>query len=408
MGRGWAAALAVVVVAVAACGGSDDDGASGTAPAPASSAPAPATSGGSTTAAPSTTTTAPLPTTIEEVVALVDATLDGVVYHGTVTRAREDGPDVYDATEEIWVDVGRDALRTEATYEYVDGPTTSTTGLIADGVTWYDGRPTSTVACWGTGAAVSVLLGCVHQPDGPPPAVEAGSWEGSPAIVLVTEAVREGSDSSETFTSRLYLDPATGLPLASESSGTRFTNVTWETSATARYDHELVDPASVPADLFDPAALGWSVSPEEDLPAGQPIAWLGLEVDPGAGFPPLVLAQVDPGLTPPGYVAILHYAPADDRFGPPALSIQVFPRAAWEDPTVHHNPTPCADRPPVAVPGGEATLQCTALGSVTGAIVDLGDLVLRVYPTGLQGAAMPYADADALTAVLGHLEVRAG
>jgi hypothetical protein len=406
MGRRWVAATALAA-ALAACGGSDDDPA--TAPSDAATPTAPtgaAVSTASEATEPTTTTTAAVLTSFAGVVALTETSLRGGVYHATITLHREDGPDDFDATTDLWIDIVRDAVRRDTTLTTADGHVVETTELTADGISWYQGIPGSVRPCWDATAATTALLECFRRPEPLIPVVEVATLDGHPAIVLVTTGERDGSDSSETFTTRLYLDPATGLPLASETTGTRRSDTSWEISATARYEHELLGPASVPADLFDAGALGWHVASEDDLPAGQAIGWFGTEVDAGAGLPALVLASVEPGLTPPGYVAILHYAATTDRFNS-LLAIQPYPRAAWDDPRAVQNPTPCADHPPIEVPGGTATLQCQpGLDVVTGAIVDLGDIVLRVYPTGPLGVPNPFADADALTALLAHLEIR--
>src|SRR5205823_8140349 len=94
--------------------------------------------------------------------------------------------------------------------------------------------------------------------------VESGRYAGRAALILVTA----GSFCCErrgTATSRLYLDPDTCLPLALESDGQLEFDVSGPgggrrevrpTRTRADYAHEFLPAYAVPADFFDPAAIG--------------------------------------------------------------------------------------------------------------------------------------------------------
>lgn len=113
------------------------------------------------------------------------------------------------------------------------------------------------------------------------------SYNGQPATALVLAPSEEG-DGRETMPLRFYADADTFLPLA----------VTAEEPGKAphyvvEYQAEMVPASAVPADLFDPIALGY-VPPEVeeqrllDHPRlGGVLYWLGRAFDPGGGLPAL-------------------------------------------------------------------------------------------------------------------------
>ena len=79
--------------------------------------------------------------------------------------------------------------------------------------------------------------------------------------------------------------------------------------------------------------LRWP-DPEQPLNGASPdltVYWLGQQFAGTDDWPPLVLAKVhEPTGTGPGYRFLLDYARADDPYGPPVVTLQLWPRRAWD------------------------------------------------------------------------------
>jgi DNA-binding CsgD family transcriptional regulator len=111
--------------------------------------------------------------------------------------------------------------------------------------------------CYGGSVAASVILGCPGPLEDLTTTVEAGEYGGMPAVVLVTTGTSRGSDEITAGTTRLYLDPATLLPVASEVSGTYDVGVVEPLSGDESFVHEWVERGSLPADFFEPRSIGY-------------------------------------------------------------------------------------------------------------------------------------------------------
>lgn len=185
-------------------------------------------------------------------------------------------------------------------------------------------------------AAISLLLNCLGYREDSLTRFEPGSeYQDRRMPALLTEGESSGSDETTVFTQTLYLDADTLLPV---DGTTEETVNDWPPGrGEVRYEYEFVPLESLPEDFFDPAAIGYvEPDPEEELrgvDVGITIYWLGVQFPGAEGLPPLTLERAYPhgqSPAPPGYRATLDYRPASDRFGPPVLFMQEFPRAEWD------------------------------------------------------------------------------
>jgi hypothetical protein len=196
--------------------------------------------------------------------------------------------------------------------------------------------------------------------------VEQGSYDGRPAIVLVTIGRDSGSDTNTTFTKRLYLDPETFLPIVTEIEGSLDYGEVVPLRGQHRFTHDVVAADSVPDDFFEPAAIGYvEPNPEPALDAsdfGLTVYWLGQEFAPESDLPALTLDLVEiPQQDRSGYRAILHYRSLDDRFGPALISLQQWPKADWDASAgpsyqAHWDNKPCQSQEDIALDGGRARI----------------------------------------------------
>jgi hypothetical protein len=442
--------LVVLLGAVlAACGG--DDAAPGTPAAAGMSQPSPAVTPAtpavpaSPTSPPSSTATPAPPATVEEVYARAGKSLRqlGGIYHATIEVVHEAGVYSYAATIERWVDSARNVVRETTTY--ADG--TTYVSVIAGGAT-YTGQPGGAAGtagaitaptCFGAPEAVSAVLGCPGPTEVSTTTLEQGTHDGLPALVLVTTGEWSGSDSTTTFTSRLYLDAATLLPVAREMEGEVDYGTVAPLAQRATYRHELVAPESLPAGLFDPASIGF-VRPDPEAPLDDPrlgiaVYWLGARFDPGGGLPPLVLGNAVPAEPDgPGYVLTLEYRLEAEPFGPAVVMIRVWPGGDWQDYAAYWETyQPCHQREEISLDDGRAVLysgysdetlfQLAPAGTPAGgacpdptydrfgAVAELGGTALIVdapgvaYPRGFE--ASPYDTRAGIEAVVRGLKPRA-
>ncbi len=177
-----------------------------------------------------------------------------------------------DYRSETWVFPADDLARTELSAQLsgdLGGDIPEETSyffrtVVADGIRFDDSEnnPSSLefTGCFGGSLVASQLLGCPGPLEDLTKTVEAGRYDGRTVAVLVTSGTSRGSDEITTFTTRLYLDPATLLPIASETSGIFDFGEIYPLSAQESYEHEWVDRGSLPDDFFDPSSIGVAVS----------------------------------------------------------------------------------------------------------------------------------------------------
>jgi hypothetical protein len=282
---------------------------------------------------------APPPAGVEEVSRRTEDELRrrGGVYTVTVSADDDLGLIAYRGTIRLWVDVRRDVSREERELGELGRYTTVTTH-DARYARERDGRITTTPGrlwrCYGVGVAASALLGCPGPTERSTTTVTSGMHDGRPTIVLLTAGTLSGSDETFTFTRRLHLDPATYLPVAAESDGLVDFGQVRPTRERHTYAGAFLPAGAIPGDHFEPASLGY-VAPDLttvlDGARDLGVYWLGSRWSGERGLSDLVLSRIDvPSPSGPGYRFSLQYAPADDRFAPPVVTLQLWPRAAWD------------------------------------------------------------------------------
>lgn len=261
----------------------------------------------------------------------------GGIYQVTVTMSDDLGLVAYEGTSRRWVDVHGDVGREESELGEL-GRFTQITTRDARYVRHRDGSITTTSGqlwrCHGVGVAASVVLGCPGPTERSTTELGEGEYDGRRTIVLVTTGTSSGSDETFSFTRRLHLDPRTYLPLALESEGQIDFGQVKPTRQRHLYGGIFMSAGAVERGFFDPASIGHrSVDAAEALDGAADLSvhWLGERFAGEAGLPELVLAKVDvPSRGGPGYRYLLHYVRADDRFGPPLVTLQLWPRASWD------------------------------------------------------------------------------
>ena len=305
---------------------------------------------------------------VAEVYGAAEETLgrsDGI-YYATIRHEAAVGSITYSGAIRRWADARRDVARDELDYGELFG--TSASILTAD-ARYHRERDGHVVAtsgrwsrCYGAGVAASAVLGCPGPTEESTTEVQRGVYDGRRAIVLVTTGTSRGSDETDVNTTRLYLDPDTYLPFASESDGVR--NAVLPVRAHLTFEHRFIPADAVQADRFDPAAIGYA-PPDLDAVFEQApdvlVYWLGREFAGTDVLPALVLrgAFAAPDWYP-GPRFSIDYAPTDDRFGPPLVTLQLFARAAWDasgpETGGHLWNHPCWAREEIALPDGRAVI----------------------------------------------------
>ncbi len=325
-------------------------------------------------------------TTVDEVYAALVESLKArrSVLHTTITwESVQDNETEVLLQIDIWMDAEREVGRRE----YVLSP--DFTGEVdLQGVTIFDDRyayvpddPDEALReeidtlCLGTESLlVSVLLACTLLPGGgfleaESVSLETGAkYEGTAAIALVFRG--ELQSGRIAFTSQVYLDASTMLPIAQV---TQLSSPDEESDGegVARYEHEFVSRDSLAEGFLDPRSIGYGMEDAADqldlIESQVPVYWLGEDVEL-AGTDDLVLTHVETQLTfPPDrapypqaavYGRHLNYETPDGR-----LSIYVFlwTPEEWE----RYIATPqgsflenasCAETTPVNVSGAEGIL----------------------------------------------------
>ena len=220
---------------------------------------------------------------------------------------------------EVWIDLERDVARQEIRLRPDVGALEEqreTDLVVGDASYWLtSGAAVSkrhALTCHGSGSgALSTLLGCRGFTEDSSTHVETGAeYQGQPAITLVTVGESFASDENFAFTTRLYQDEKTFLPIASVSDGT-MNELPYDIFM--RFDNEFVQADSPPSDFFDPVALGYPYRyPAEPLDKADldlAIYWLGDRFVGRGDYPALILGRVylPEGREGPDYQAVLEY-----------------------------------------------------------------------------------------------------
>lgn len=323
-------------------------------------------------------------TTVEEAYEALLGRLRGrqSVLHTMITTEFVQGDEHQQQLEkDLWLDAGRGAGR----QEYVLSPDFGA-DIAEQGVTIFDDRyafvpddpdealrQEADMLCPGSESLlVSVLLECVafslHALNADAAAsLETGvEYEGTPGIALVFQG--ENETGSTAFTSRVYLDAETLLPIARV---TRASSAEGELEVVSRFEHEFVSRDSLAAGFLDPRSIGYGVEDASQqldrIESEVPVYWLGEDVDL-AGTEDLVLARLEIQLTfPPDeapypegrvYGRHLYY---ETPSGVPGVYIFLWTPAEWQ----RYVATPqgqflsdeaCAPSEPISVAGTDGVL----------------------------------------------------
>lgn len=321
------------------------------------------------TAEPSPTAPAADVPTLEEIYAGAGATLSqsGMIYHATIQTTGTEDSFIRSQSSERWVDAGQNVMREDATQRLFFQETEvvfDVTSIVTAGSSYtlyrapeqrLDESPSQ--ACYGASEAVSAVLGCPGFLEDSTTTVEWGALDGETAIVLVTIGTSRGSDETFTFTTKLYLDPETYLPVHGTIEGTHtYGPVRTETT----YQHEFIPRDSLPADFFDPASLAG-----EALDTATPETtgyWLGKRFDPDGDLPPLVISSVESSHRgDPSFDVSLSYALDGESGTEWAVAMLEWSRPVWDE-TVsaavgeHWDSKPCHQQIEVELENGQATI----------------------------------------------------
>ncbi len=246
-------------------------------------------------------------------------TRPGFVFHTLIDLKVDAQAYSLSGSMEVWIDLQRDVARQEIRLRPDVGDLEEhreTDLVVGDASYWLTSGATvikrHALICHGSGSgALSTLLGCRGFTEDSSTHVETGAeYQGHPAIALVTTGESFTSDENFAFTTRLYLDEETFLPIASVSDGT-MNDLPYDIFM--RFDNELLPTDSLPSDFFDPVALGYPYRhPAEALDEADldlAIYWLGDRFSGQEQYPALVLATVylDEERERVGYQAVLEY-----------------------------------------------------------------------------------------------------
>lgn len=368
----------------------------------------------------------------------------GMVAHVAFVTDDVDGPWI-DAHSEAWLDVSADVARTRTTTTY-RSPSVSTTrergAVYRTGASYTageDGTPYKGPFAGCADAAGRVLALLADCPSGPGNTVSTRTesqrtFRAVDALAIVTEGKLSGIDSVVEIHNRLFVDAATYVPLALERNGTdRYALGGYERDlhGVTRYAIDFVARGSLPADFFEPSAVGYT-SPEhssaiDNAVAAFPIFWLGVTYPGGSFDPPLVLADVrvvESGQPQLGPELQLEYSRADDVFAQVLVVSEMSAAHARFFTETGSIPDwrrdACARRTEVPVAGAHVTIfewhiddiaydasRCT--GSPPDGValeLDFGDTFVTVLPdVPAQRSRLPdaYGSVDALRALAAAL-----
>lgn len=319
------------------------------------------------------------PPSVEEVYRRAGESLNrpGSLYHMIIETQQDAGEFSYQGTTEQWIDASQDVARTEYRLTFKGQTTrgkafTETAIIRADGryVRDSDGevRALPPPICHGASVAASTVLGCPSFSGRSSATVERGDYQGRPAIVLVTTDDVHGSDERTNSTRRVYLDPDTFLPIASEQQGTIDYGPTVPLHARSTYQSAFIATGTVSPDFFVLASIDWQgvMAPlDQAQNLGVTPYWLGDRFDPGGGLPTIVPSNVDVlkrYSNIPSYAFSLTYGLEDNRFGRPLLTMWEWPRSDWEAGSGPSNQAalnvhyPCHQLEEISLPGGQAKI----------------------------------------------------
>jgi hypothetical protein len=276
-------------------------------------------------------------------------TRSGGIYHPTITSVTLQEPFTVSTTTELWIDVPNNRARASVRAAFGDD-NIKTSEWIIEGGRWYQtlevGPPRlrEALTCRESSSTVlALVIGCRgFTEDAMVVALGEQDYRGVNALALVAIGTLQGASERTSFIDTLFVDATTMLPIALEGSGVLRPNDGASSTATrigqfTRFEHGFVDAASLPADFFSPATIGYvDTDPAAPLRNADPdftYYWLGHDVT-AADLPPLTLeaAFVAESAARPllRYRAILKYRLAADEFGSTMLELQEWRTDEWD------------------------------------------------------------------------------
>lgn len=331
------------------------------------------------------TTVEPEVPTIEAIYALLAQTLadEQGILHSTITTTVDAEMSSYSGTVEQWVDAARNVVRSTTTINMTEAQVHSrfdvtrimthngNHAVYREPDQRMDVSPPQT--CFAATVAVAAVLECPRSPESSTTTVAHGKRSGRSALILVTEGEIHGSDETETFIERLYLDAETALPIAQETDGMLGNPPSSPFTAQITWQHEFIAQDAVPADFFDVSAL--AEEQLDALPEELPVYWFGAQFAPMPASAPLELSTAgtpDPELAEDTYMVdgaydvLLTYRMAD-AVPPPVgeswstVIVKQWSRATWNAAMAANHAArwaaqTCREQVDVPIDGGSATI----------------------------------------------------
>ncbi|MCH8025609.1 MAG: hypothetical protein IH866_02330 [Chloroflexi bacterium] len=320
-------------------------------------------------------------------------TCPGYAFHFRSVGEYEAGPYSTDVEIDVWIDIENNVARTERVWRATsaealreaeeagfdeDAAALDTTIIHVDAsyssrelIGYPDEEDQDPVArrgppnCHGPGReALAALIFCEGPLEDFETTIERHvSYRGQPAIALVNEGESSGSDETYFTTNRLYFDRDTVLPIGFTQEGTLDIGDIYPVHTDILYQYGFVSLDSLPADFFDPAAIGYvGKDPEEPLESAEiAVYWLGSAFEGSGKYPALGLrhATARPRAQTPefGSIAQIAYCGAEDEFGRILVRIEMYPPEAWEFREQETRLNPCEETVDLDMPDGQATIR---------------------------------------------------
>jgi len=219
------------------------------------------------------------------------------------------------------------------------------------------------------GSVLGLIIGCAWMEEGPLEELTFGieqetAYRGHAALALVRSGTSRGSDETYDTATRLYVDRATFLPLGATNEGTLDIGEIYPVSSDIPLEHAFVNADTLPADLFDPASLGYVTDNFEqeirDAGLDVPVYWLGEEFSGEDGTSTLVLDSIylfgsaepaaEDGILPQPLLRF-NYRVANEEAEAFAVTLRLYPKAIWEA----HDPDARGERE-IELPEGRAVI----------------------------------------------------
>jgi hypothetical protein len=342
--------------------------------------------------------------TVRQLYHQVEARLaqSGKIYRAVIKRTLEGGGIRRTDVTQAWVDARRDLAREQTTERLTfgqHGQTYTFTTIYANGTTYIrgagaaPGQPvvqTSPVfTCNGAHIAASVILGCPNPVQKWTMSLQPGQHSGRQVLVLLRNGTDSGDDFGGTYTTRIYLDRGTLLPLADTLTGTMNSK---PMHGSTSYVSRLVAASSLPASFFQPSSLGYrgrAGQIRQDMkivPSGFTVLWLGLDFAVGQGLPALSIQRAVPGEGGTDTFSIeLYYVPVGHPFDKSFLYIE-----EWSSSAAQRHPRPPTGsgwaRQTVKLANGHAVI---LTGRNTMAFAYIGSTILLIELNGSALSSVP-------------------